>query len=182
MDEVYLWEIENLADRFDSDGLGVRNRMHGTGFTALRPMSSSYGIEDGEGAPTFVVPASSSGDEEEEEEGGGGEKTEYNKLISVHECILADLVRRPNRTDPSSSSLKQVAKAYVRAGPRSRLHFDPDNVNAAIVTCGGLCPGLNNVVREITNSLHRLYGIGGRVYGIRGGYRGFYDPNYLPPP
>ena len=37
------------------------------------------------------------------------------------------------------------------------------------------CPGLNNVIREITNTLHQLYGIAGTVYGIQGGYRGFYD-------
>jgi 6-phosphofructokinase 1 len=65
--------------------------------------------------------------------------------------------------------------AYVRAGPRRTLHFDPAKVNAAIVTCGGLCPGLNNVIREITNTLFQVYGINGKVYGIQGGYRGFHD-------
>ena len=35
--------------------------------------------------------------------------------------------------------------------------------------------GLNNVIREITNTLHQLYGIGGTVYGIQGGYQGFHD-------
>jgi 6-phosphofructokinase 1 len=64
----------------------------------------------------------------------------------------------------------------VRAGPRLDLHFNPKTVNAAIVTCGGLCPGLNNVIREITRSLYFLYGIEGKVYGIVGGYKGFYDP------
>jgi 6-phosphofructokinase 1 len=64
----------------------------------------------------------------------------------------------------------------VRAGPRDELHFNPKKVNAAIVTCGGLCPGLNNVVREITRSLYFMYGIEGKVYGIVGGYKGFYDP------
>jgi 6-phosphofructokinase 1 len=63
------------------------------------------------------------------------------------------------------------------SGPRKLLHFDPKSVNAAIVTCGGLCPGLNNVIREITNTLHQIYGIGGRVYGIQGGFRGFFDPS-----
>ena len=57
------------------------------------------------------------------------------------------------------------------------LHFDPTKVNAAIVTCGGLCPGLNNVIRELTKTLVQIYGIGGTVYGIQGGYRGFYDPS-----
>lgn len=60
------------------------------------------------------------------------------------------------------------------------LHFDPKTVNAAIVTCGGLCPGLNNVIREITNPLCQIYGIGGKVYGIQGGYRGFYEHDTLP--
>ena len=42
------------------------------------------------------------------------------------------------------------------------------------------CPGLNNVIREIVNTLHQSYGIGGKVYGIQGGFRGFYDPAYSP--
>jgi len=61
------------------------------------------------------------------------------------------------------------------------MHFNPKSVNAAIVTCGGLCPGLNNVVREITNALVHLYGIGGKIWGIRGGYNGFVDEVQYPP-
>jgi len=92
-------------------------------------------------------------------------EAEYNKLITSHECILADIKLSP-------TSDKSV-RAYVRAGPRKHLHFDPSLVTAAIVTCGGLCPGLNNVVRELTNSLHQLYGVK-KVLGVRGGYAGFY--------
>ena len=65
--------------------------------------------------------------------------------------------------------------------PRREMHFNPQNVNCAIVTCGGLCPGLNNVVREITNALVHLYGIGGKIWGIRGGYNGFVDEVQYPP-
>lgn len=36
-----------------------------------------------------------------------------------------------------------------RAGPRSKIYFDPQEVRAAIVTCGGLCPGLNDVIRQV---------------------------------
>ncbi len=39
---------------------------------------------------------------------------------------------------------------WIRAGPRKYLKFDCKKVVAAIVTCGGLCPGLNNVIREVT--------------------------------
>jgi 6-phosphofructokinase 1 len=98
--------------------------------------------------------------------------TAYNKLIGDHDCILADLVRKP--------SSNTWTRAYLRAGPREYLHFDPKTVNAAIVTCGGLCPGLNDVICHLTKTLHQLYGIDGFVYGIRGGFKGFYDPK-LPP-
>eukprot|EP00729_Bicosta_minor_P000862 gene862-29743_t len=58
-------------------------------------------------------------------------------------------------------------------GPRQTLHFAPEKgIRAAVVTCGGLCPGLNNVIREIVDSLHNLYGAE-LVYGVRGGYMGF---------
>ena len=90
----------------------------------------------------------------------------YNVLMEKKECVLGDIVRKPEGST--------TAFAYSRAGPRPHLHFNPKTVNAAIVTCGGLCPGLNNVIREITNSLIRLYGIEGKVYGIIGGYKGFY--------
>lgn len=92
--------------------------------------------------------------------------------IGKDECILANIRRKPGEME--------ATRAYVRAGPREELHFNPKNVNAAIVTCGGLCPGLNNVIREITRSLYFLYGIEGKVYGIVGGYKGFYDPTTPP--
>jgi 6-phosphofructokinase 1 len=99
-------------------------------------------------------------------------RAKYNKLIGKDECILANIRRKPGANE--------AVKAYVRAGPRAELHFNPKTVNAAIVTCGGLCPGLNNVVREITRTLYFMYGIEGKVYGIVGGYKGFYDPKTPP--
>jgi len=41
----------------------------------------------------------------------------------------------------------------ARAGPREKVYFDPEEVNAAIVTCGGLCPGLNDVIRQVMKHL-----------------------------
>lgn len=58
------------------------------------------------------------------------------------------------------------------AGPRRKIYFEPSRTRAAIVTCGGLCPGLNNVVRSLVNEFTRLYRIE-KVFGIQNGYRGF---------
>lgn len=58
------------------------------------------------------------------------------------------------------------------AGPRRHLFFDPVNTRAGIVTCGGLCPGLNDVIRALTMGLHYVYGVR-RIYGFRYGYEGF---------
>ena len=63
---------------------------------------------------------------------------------------------------------------FEQAGPRERLYFDPARTRAAIVTCGGLCPGLNNVIRSIVLQLHHGYGVR-EVIGYRGGYGGL-DP------
>lgn len=58
------------------------------------------------------------------------------------------------------------------AGPRQKIYFSPSHVHAGIVTCGGLCPGLNDVIRAIVRSLWHLYGVR-RITGIRYGYKGF---------
>ncbi|OEL35106.1 ATP-dependent 6-phosphofructokinase 2 [Dichanthelium oligosanthes] len=63
--------------------------------------------------------------------------------------------------------------AYRRAGPRGDLAVDPARARAALVTCGGLCPGLNTVLRELVVGLHELYGVRD-VFGVAAGYRGFY--------
>lgn len=69
---------------------------------------------------------------------------------------------------------------FEKAGPREKLFFDPATTCAAIVTCGGLCPGLNNVIRSVTRQLLRSYRVKS-VLGIRGGYRGL-DPWLGKPP
>lgn len=58
-----------------------------------------------------------------------------------------------------------------KAGPRQFLHFDPKETTAAIVTCGGLCPGINNVIRGVVMALHYFYGVK-KVLGIPYGYEG----------
>lgn len=64
---------------------------------------------------------------------------------------------------------------FERAGPRERIYFEPSQTKAAIVTCGGLSPGLNNVIRSIFLELNYQYNVS-EVYGIRYGFKGL-DPN-----
>jgi 6-phosphofructokinase 1 len=61
-----------------------------------------------------------------------------------------------------------------KAGPREKLYFKPSEVHAAIVTCGGLCPGLNDVMRAIVMCLWYRYGVR-RISGAQYGYRGFIE-------
>ncbi|KAF6260633.1 phosphofructokinase family protein [Scenedesmus sp. NREL 46B-D3] len=68
----------------------------------------------------------------------------------------------------------------VRAGARETIYHDPRHTTAAIVTCGGLCPGLNDVVAGLVNKLTD-YGVPeGNILGIRYGFKGFYDKEHKP--
>ncbi len=60
---------------------------------------------------------------------------------------------------------------FEMAGPREKIYFDPSKLKCGIVTCGGLCPGVNDVIRAIVLSLHFHYGVQ-TVFGFRYGYEG----------
>ncbi len=62
------------------------------------------------------------------------------------------------------------------AGPRAKIFFNPQQTKAAIVTCGGLCPGINDVIRSITMTLFHRYGVKD-IFGVRYGLRGL-NPIY----
>jgi 6-phosphofructokinase 1 len=62
--------------------------------------------------------------------------------------------------------------AFQKAGPRQTIFFDPAQVRAAVVTCGGLCPGINNVIRALVMELHYRYGVRS-IDGVRYGLQGF---------
>jgi 6-phosphofructokinase 1 len=61
--------------------------------------------------------------------------------------------------------------AFEPAGPRRQIFFDPSKTRVGIVTCGGLCPGLNDVIRALVLELTQHYGVT-RIYGFRSGYQG----------
>lgn len=62
-------------------------------------------------------------------------------------------------------------KSFERAGPRKKIFFSLDEVKAGIVTCGGLCPGLNDVIRSIVLELEQRYRVR-KILGFRYGYAG----------
>ncbi len=76
------------------------------------------------------------------------------------------------------SSLDQIP-GFEPAGPRRKIFFDPSKTRAGIVTCGGLCPGFNDVIRALVMELHFLYGVR-RIHGFCNGYQGFI-PKYKRP-
>jgi 6-phosphofructokinase 1 len=67
-----------------------------------------------------------------------------------------------------------------QAGPRKRIFFEPAKSKAAIVTCGGLCPGINNVIRTSVFELMHNYGVP-EVMGIRYGFEGLNPAVGRPP-
>lgn len=77
---------------------------------------------------------------------------------------------RENNCDPVS---------FEKAGPHGELFFEPAKTKVGIVTCGGLCPGLNDVIRSIVNQFYYRYGIK-RVIGFKYGYEGLI-PEYNHP-
>ena len=83
-----------------------------------------------------------------------------------------------DQADPDGA-IRDLPASIELAGPRSKVFFDSSKTRAAIVTCGGLCPGLNNVIRALTLALYYRYGVHD-VLGIRYGYAGFIEKDFAP--
>jgi 6-phosphofructokinase 1 len=71
----------------------------------------------------------------------------------------------------SGASLADLP-GFEPAGPRRRIFFDPAKLRVGVVTCGGLCPGINDVIRGLVMELAFHYGVQ-RISGFRNGYQGF---------
>lgn len=87
---------------------------------------------------------------------------------------IDDRIRVPEHVAFMLGEPRPEGLSFELAGPRAKLFFDPKETRAGIVTCGGLCPGLNNVIRSLYLELHHIYGIK-EVFGFRHGYQGL-DP------
>ena len=89
--------------------------------------------------------------------------------VSDTSRVLFDVI-----VDPEAPSTKEIL--FEIAGPRKRLYFAPTKTRAGIVTCSGLCPGLNNVISALVLEINHGYGVGVReILGFRNGYQGL-DP------
>jgi 6-phosphofructokinase 1 len=93
---------------------------------------------------------------------------------SVHYVTETDRVLLDDTLGVARHRATGDLPAFSPGGPREKLYFEPSCVTAAIVTCGGLCPGLNNVVRALVLQLVNAYGVRS-VLGFRNGYGGLTD-------
>ncbi|KAG6520417.1 hypothetical protein ZIOFF_017472 [Zingiber officinale] len=110
-------------------------------------------------------------------DGNGAASDIWNGYVNDDDRALLKVIKFASPTsagaeciDPDCSWVEQWVH---RAGPRKNIYYEPGEVKAAIVTCGGLCPGLNDVIRQIVLTLEK-YGVK-NIVGIPHGYRGFSD-------
>jgi len=92
---------------------------------------------------------------------------------AMHYVGEADKVLLDDRLSTLGTNRGLIAEmpAFEIAGPRNRIFFDPTTLRCGIVTCGGLCPGLNNVIRGLVLELYHSYGVR-NIVGFRYGYEG----------
>lgn len=102
---------------------------------------------------------------------------EWHGYINNNDRVLLKVIHYSSPTSAGAECIDPnctwVEQWVHRAGPREKIYFKPEDVKAAIVTCGGLCPGLNDVIRQIVITLE-IYGVK-KITGIPFGYRGFSD-------
>ncbi len=105
--------------------------------------------------------------------------SKFDKLKIPHEHFVNENYRVPVNilTDNTGKTDKL---SFERAGGRSKIFFDPKTVKPMIVTCGGLCPGLNDVIRAIVMEMHYWFGVP-EVLGARYGYAGLTEDTEYPP-
>ncbi|MCK5102522.1 MAG: ATP-dependent 6-phosphofructokinase, partial [Cyclobacteriaceae bacterium] len=96
-------------------------------------------------------------------------------FVDDSSCILYQI--EANVTNPT---ILENQGFLELAGPRKNIFFDPAKVHAGIITCGGLCPGLNDVIRSLVLTLWHQYGVR-QISGFQFGYRGLLPEFNLDP-
>lgn len=86
----------------------------------------------------------------------------------------SDRILLDDKVSAEAPATEDRASSLALAGPRKKIFFDPQDTTAAVVTCGGLCPGINDVIRGLVMVSHYRYGVR-EFLGFRYGYWGFHD-------
>ncbi|HHC23805.1 MAG TPA: ATP-dependent 6-phosphofructokinase, partial [Desulfobacterales bacterium] len=100
------------------------------------------------------------------------------RFVSDTDRVLIDT--DPDRLIAKVREGKEI-HSFELAGPRRKIYFDPVKLRCGLVTCGGLCPGLNDIIRAIVLELYHCYGVR-NIYGFRYGLQGFvaeYGHDYM---
>lgn len=97
----------------------------------------------------------------------------------LHEISLKKVSQIISGT-PAENACCSDLITFEAAGPREKLFFDPEKIKCGIVTCGGLCPGINSVTRGIVMELYYRYGCRA-IYGFRYGYLGMVKESGIDP-
>jgi len=97
-----------------------------------------------------------------------GEENQVYKFIDDDERVIYDV---SSENYEHCRATGETPVSFEKAGPKEMIYFEPAKTKVGIVTCGGLCPGLNNVIRSLVNQLYYRYGIK-RILGFRYGYEG----------
>ncbi len=106
---------------------------------------------------------------------GKAQTNGISDYVSDDDRILFDLDTRI----VNGKAVPKNSDAVELAGPREKIYFNPSHVHAAICTCGGICPGLNNVIRAVVRCLWYRYGVR-RISGIQFGYLGLLENSPWP--
>jgi len=109
-----------------------------------------------------------------------GQAERPSPLLDRHERFVDDDERVLVHSDSKMLDTPQGRLTFERAGPRRKILFDPAETACGIVTCGGLCPGLNDVIRSLVMSLRFGYGVR-RILGFRFGFAGLAGAPPAPP-
>jgi 6-phosphofructokinase 1 len=99
---------------------------------------------------------------------------------AIHYVGQADRVLLDDRLSRVQAEDQSSAPAFELAGPRDKIFFDVSKLACGIVTCGGLCPGVNNVLRGLVLELTHGYGVR-KIVGFRYGYEGLVRSSGLEP-
>ncbi len=168
----------SLGSLFTLPGASATSSQHSASTSSSSSSTStpspSSSLPSPSSSPRASVPFASSLSAKDETAIDSSEKgtgIAYRHYITDDEVVLLDIVR--------GSDGKTSAKGFVRGGPRDRIIWSGSEVRAAIVSCGGLCPGVNDVVEELFNCLFYNYGVD-VIYGIKNGFTGFWNTEQQP--